>query len=104
MERKTVETSGLRHLPSIYPFILVLLSACESTMPSARLHSEVDLPVPASASALLKPDRFERTDSGESYRLTPRSLIITAFNRRPQIKSSFHRFKSEEARYDFFYT
>ena len=54
--------------------------------------------------AVPAPDRFSRADSDEAYRLTPRSLISIAFNRQPQIKSSFHRFKSEEARYDFFYT
>lgn len=73
-------------------------------MPSARLKSEVALPVPASASALLQPDRFDRDDKGEVHRLTPRSVIVIAFNQQPEIKSSFHRFKSEEARYDFFYT
>ena len=84
--------------------MLPLLAACESTMPSARLQSKITLPVPASASALPDVDRFARVDRGESYRLSPHSLITIAFDRQPEIKSSFHRFESEEARYDFFYT
>ncbi len=47
--------------------------------------------------------RLSARDQGESYVLTPRTLIPIAFNRQPRIKSSFQRFKSEEARYDFFY-
>lgn len=39
---------------------------------------------------------------GESFEVTPLALIHIAFSRQPEIKSSFQRYKSEEARYDFF--
>ncbi|MGB2987293.1 MAG: TolC family protein [Phycisphaerae bacterium] len=93
-----------RHL-CFYPALLLwLIPACESTMPSARFQNEIKLPIPALAMEVATADRFSRDNHGEAYTLTPRSLISIAFNGRPDIKSSFHRFKSEEARYDFFYT
>ncbi len=49
-----------------------------------------------------EPGRLSREDRGEVQRLTPITLIRTAFDRQPDIKSSYQRFKSEEARYDFF--
>ena len=73
-------------------------------MPSARLQQEVALPVPAAAERQADPNRLTHTDQGETYTLTPRRLIRLAFDRQPDVKSSFERFKSEEARYDFFYT
>ena len=73
-------------------------------MPSARLRTEVNLPVPASAMEVPDPSRLTHQSRGESYRLTPRSLIPLAFSLQPDIKASYQRFKSEEARYDFFYT
>ncbi|UCE61367.1 MAG: TolC family protein [Phycisphaerales bacterium] len=50
-----------------------------------------------------QPDRLTRVPSGDTLTVTGRSLIPIAFNCQPDIKASFERFKSEEARYDFFY-
>ncbi|HUU83774.1 MAG TPA: TolC family protein [Phycisphaerae bacterium] len=83
---------------------LAVLPACESALPSARLQQEVTLPVPVSAKQAPDPARLTRQDRGETQRLSPRTLIPLAFNLQPDIKSEFDRFKSEEARYDFFYT
>lgn len=80
----------------------LLLSACDGTMPSTRLQNGVSLPIPASAMTVASPDRLSRVDQSEVYRLSPQTLILIAFNRQPDIKSSYQRFKSEEARYDFF--
>ncbi|MGD2108604.1 MAG: TolC family protein, partial [Phycisphaerae bacterium] len=104
MKQRPENDVGARRFVRPCLAILLCLPACQSTMPSARLQSEIALPVPASASTLLEAGRFDRSDAGETYRLTPLSVIRTAFNRQPAIKSSYHRFKSEEARYDFFYT
>lgn len=60
--------------------------------------------MPSAALAVPTADRFLPDNHGETYRLSARSLIPIAFNGQPEIKSSLHRFKSEEARYDFFYT
>ncbi len=84
--------------------VLAAVPACDSTMPSARLQSDVTLPIPSAAFAVPTADRFLPDRHGETYRLSARSLIPIAFNGQPDIKSSLHRFKSEEARYDFFYT
>jgi hypothetical protein len=83
---------------------LLVLPACQGTMPSARLQTEVHLPVPALADTAPSSDRLSSEPSGERYVLSARSVIPIAFDRQPDIKSSFRRFKSEEARYDFFYT
>ena len=48
------------------------------------------------------PERLTRVESGEVFKLTPLTLIQIAFSRQPGIKSSYQRFKQEEARYDFF--
>ncbi len=82
---------------------LMLVPACRSTLPSAELKREVGLPIPPSAMSLPDAERLSLADRGEHYRLSPRSLIPIAFARQPDIKSSFQRFKSEEARYDFFF-
>ncbi len=83
--------------------VWLAVAGCTSTLPSQRLQSDVNFPIPTSAFQLPSPDRLRSTDSGERMSLTPRSLIRIAFDRQPDIKSSFHRYKSEEARYDFFY-
>lgn len=57
-----------------------------------------------SATSLPDQDRLSDVDQGEEYKITARSLIPIAFNLMPDIKSSYQRFKSEEARYDFFYS
>ncbi len=76
--------------------------SCDSTLPSARLRTEVHLPIPTIAAELPGPSRLTRVDCGESYRLTPHSVIEIAFDNEPDIKSSYQRYMSEEARYDFF--
>jgi outer membrane protein TolC len=80
------------------------LSACQSTLPSARLQQEVHLPVPAAVEQTPDPERFNDRVPGDSYTLTPLAVIRLTFDLEPSVKSSFERFKSEEARYDFFYT
>ena len=79
-------------------------AACDSTMPSARLRSEVRLPIPTSALSVPGPERLSSAERCETYRLSPGTLIAIAFDNQPDIKSSFHRFKSEEGSYDFFVT
>jgi len=76
---------------------------CKGSLPSQRLDRAVNLPLPEHAFKLPSPDRLRDTNGGGTLVLTPLSLIQTAFNLQPDIKSSFHRYKSEEARYDFFY-
>lgn len=78
--------------------------ACSSTMPSAGIQSAVILPVPASMMSSPPAERLSSVDRGERYALTPQSLIALAFDKQPDIKSSYERFRSEEGRYDFFYT
>ena len=82
---------------------LAAVTSCISTTPSSRLESRVRLPVPASAEIPPTEERLSTADQGASYKLSPLSLIRLAFDLQPDIKSSFQRFKSEEARYDFFY-
>lgn len=84
--------------------VLPSVGGCETTLPSTRLRSDVKLPVPSSASSLPDPDRFFSDEPGEEFRLSARALIPITFSRHPDIKSSYHRLKAEEARYDFFYT
>ena len=80
-----------------------ILPSCHGTMPSARLQSEVILPVPASAETVPSSERLSTDSTGERYVLSARSLIPITFDLQPDVKSSFQRFQSEEARYDFFY-
>ncbi len=81
----------------------LVLAGCIGMVPSEQFQSEVNFPVPTSAFQLPSPDRLRSTNGGEKMSLTPRSLIRIAFDQQPDIKSSFQRYKSEEARYDFFY-
>ena len=83
-------------------FLTVAVTACDSTLPSTRIRGRVRLPVPNEDAPLPGPERLTRVASGESFRLTPLTLIQIAFSRQPDIKASYHRFKQEEARYDFF--
>ena len=89
--------------------MISLIGACEGAAPSARMnasgerYAQVSLPVPKSASSVPAEQRLSRVEQGESYTLSARSLIPLAFDLQPNIKSSFQRFKSEEARYDFFF-
>ncbi|MCH7491822.1 MAG: TolC family protein, partial [Gemmatimonadetes bacterium] len=82
---------------------LVALIGCDATMPSERMHQQVHLPVPTAAETAPSPERLDTTDRGERLRLSPLSLIKIAFDSEPEIKSTYQRFRSEEARYDFFY-
>ncbi|MCK4340564.1 MAG: TolC family protein [Phycisphaerae bacterium] len=76
---------------------------CRGKTPSAKLGARLSLPSPVSLKTIPRDERLRSEDQGERHVLTPHSLIPIAFNRQPDIKSSFQRFKSEEARYDFFY-
>ena len=82
----------------------LLLTACKSTMPSARVQNSVDLPVPHLAVMDTDEGLSDFLDENGVLRLTARSLIWLAFNHQPDVASSFQAFKAEEARYDFFYT
>ena len=82
--------------------LLIGLTACDATMPSGRMQNGLHLPAPAKADVTPGPERLSRDEHGEAYTLSARTLIPIAFPRQPNIKSSFQRFKSEEARYDFF--
>lgn len=85
----------------LVPFIL---TACSSTMPSARVHADVDLPTPQSARVDSAAEVALPISESGVLALSPTSLIRLAFNRQPDISSSFEAFRAEEARYDFFYT
>jgi len=82
---------------------LLFQTACDTTMPSTRLRTAVNLPLPESAVSIPSEERLSKTSRGEKHVLSARSLIDIAFDLQPQIKSSYQRFRSEEARYDFFY-
>ncbi len=84
--------------------VCLWLSSCASFVPSARRGSIVDLPIPASIDQKLSADRLDTTIDGKNYLLSARTLISTAFENQPNIASTYALFKSEEARYDFFYT
>lgn len=80
-----------------------ILAGCEATTPSKRVGAALNLPAPTSHKTLPKSERLLNTDQRGPLQLTPVTLVRTAFDGNPNIKSSFRRFKSEEARYDFFY-
>lgn len=86
--------------------LCLVACSCDSTLPSERLRANVQLPVPSAAYDVAPSTRFTRTDeqARQHFSLSPRTLIPIAFARAPAIKSSLSRFRSEEARYDFFYT
>lgn len=88
----------------MYAVVLAWSPACQTEMPSSRLQTDVSLPVPAAALATPSPARFASVEPVEAHHLSARSLIPIAFNRQPDIKSSYHRFENQAARYDFFYT
>ncbi len=94
---------------------LFVQAGCNSTMPSAHLGSHIRLPVPSAqpeethasmpdndAGEQAAPDDAAAAES-EHYVLTAHNLIALTFDTHPDIRSSYQRFKSEEARYDFFY-
>lgn len=84
--------------------LLAHLSGCRGTVPSSRLAQDVNLPVPRNQLALPEPARLRKADGLAASQLTARTLIPLAFDLQPDIKSAFQRFRSEEARYDFFYS
>ncbi len=78
--------------------------ACNGTTPSLRMREVVQLPVPSTVESPPSAERLTPAGRGEVVTLSPRTLIRIAFEHQPSIKSSFERFRAEEARYDFFYT
>lgn len=66
------------------------------------MQQAVRLPVPAESQTPPAPERLADHVEVDGFLLSPRSLISITFSLNPQIKSSYERFKSEEARYDFF--
>ncbi|MBN2560104.1 MAG: TolC family protein [Phycisphaerae bacterium] len=84
--------------------ILCVSAGCRGKTPSTKLSDRLQLPSPTAVTTVPRVERLSVVDQGEKYVLTPQALIPIAFNRQPDIKSSYQRFKSEEARYDFFYT
>lgn len=76
---------------------------CHGVVPSERVQGGLRLPIPALLTTDEDVDRLSSEDHGLRYRLSPRTLIPIAFDCQPDISSSYERFKSEEARYDFFY-
>ncbi len=102
--QQTTEPKPIRSCsPCLRVALLLLVPACDSQMPSARLQNDIRLPVPNIVQAAPSAERLTRVERGEVVRLSPLSLIGIAFSLQPDIKSSFQRFKQEEARYDFFY-
>jgi len=89
--------------------VTALVPSCRGPLPSTSLSSKIRLPVPSSVHVveysgdLDGPDRLSSEENGETCVLTARGLITLTFDMHPDIKSSYQRFKSEEARYDFFY-
>ena len=83
--------------------LLAVVVGCAGDQPSARVNDKLQLPAPAVVEKPADPARLKLTDHGAVVKLSPLSVIETAFNHQPDIKSSYARFKSEEARYDFFY-
>lgn len=81
----------------------LVLPACNSTTPSAHVQNKVYLPVPDSAGTRSTRTALPEFGDGDTVLLSGESLIPLAFNRQPDITSSFETFKAEEARYDFFY-
>jgi outer membrane protein TolC len=80
------------------------LAGCVGETPSARVSARLALPAPTAVETVPRDQRLSTVNQGEHYDLAPQTLIPIAFNRQADIKSSFQNFKSEEARYDFFYT
>ncbi len=86
----------------LFAVVLVVVSGCDSTMPSERLNRSVHLPTPTVPSSRPLEWRMSQDRADEVYEISAESMIPLAFSLQPNIKSSFQRFKSEEARYDFF--
>ena len=89
--------------------VSVLVPSCRGPLPSTSLSSKIRLPVPSSVHVEEfsgdpdGSDHLSSEENGKTCVLTARRLIVLTFDMHPDIKSSYQRFKSEEARYDFFY-
>ncbi len=119
---------AIRNLLScILLFIITTTAGCSGKLPSANLQQRSFLPIPPQPktqsltaqddnsprsilpSSLPSNEKKSQTESNvpetqpKIIQLSARSLIPTTFKLHPNIKSSYQRFKSEEARYDFFY-
>ncbi len=82
--------------------LLALLTVgCHGVTPSARLTHRVNIPVPEPTAPV--PERLTLVPHGDTLTLTARALVDIAFHAQPDIKASYESFRSEEARYDFFY-
>ena len=82
---------------------MVSCFGCAVSLPSQRFQREVHLPRPTPVEIVPSEERLSVVANGQTVELSPLSVIRTAFNLQPDIKSSYQRYKSEEARYDFFY-
>jgi outer membrane protein TolC len=80
--------------------VIASLWACDASMPSARIERAAILPVPPELP--VEPAAPEKPQV-KTERMSARSLVRTTFENHPDIKSSYQRFKVEEASYDFFY-
>ncbi|NOT01481.1 MAG: hypothetical protein HOP29_12730 [Phycisphaerales bacterium] len=105
-------SSGFGHGPrisaiavalSIHACSAMVICGCVGTVPSKVNERTVHLPAPRSALEVAPARRLTPEGGGEAYVITPRRLISIAFELQPDIKSSYQRYQSEEARYDFFY-
>ncbi len=83
--------------------LTLALTGCATPTPSARLDREVRLPVPNDEAVKAATSAQVSLDNPATIRLSAETLIPLAFRLQPQIKSSYQAFRTEEARYDFFY-
>jgi len=99
-----ISVRRLRMTGFLVVLVMLVNAGCAGKMPSAKLSERLHLPSPTTISTVPRAERLSTVDRGKRYLLTPQTLIPIAFNQQSDIKSSYQRFKSEEARYDFFYT
>lgn len=105
-ERCRAESWGTGLRSAWSAFVAVVLPAvcgCAGAVPSKVNQRAVNLPAPQSALDVAPAKRLTPEGGGEQFHITPRRLISIAFELQPDIKSSYQRYQSEEARYDFFY-
>jgi len=99
----------LRFLANLAATAVLATIGCNGTPPSMRVQSRVALPVPRGGSPVEERSSTRPTATpaaapiSGNYRISALSLIRLTFNRHPEIQSSYQKFKSEEARYDFFF-
>ena len=77
-------------------------------MPSSHVNGDLHLPIPALTVREQRQSSSKVADTEQAapstHTLSAEGLIRLTFDLHPDIKSSYQRFRSEEARYDFFYT